>query len=52
MESSISEIIKTAIELDELLIENYLIEQQDESSDSPQIFYWKLKSIVDFPSAR
>ena len=46
MESSISDIIKTAIELDERQIENYLIEQQEKSKDSPQIFYEKLKSKI------
>jgi hypothetical protein len=46
MESSVSEIIKTAIELDESVIKNYLIEQKNESRDSPQIFYWKLKAKI------
>lgn len=46
MESSVSEIIKTAIELDESVIKNYLIEQENESRDSPKIFYWKLKAKI------
>jgi len=46
MENSISEIIKTAIELDGLLIEEYLIEQQNKSSDSPAIFFGRLRSLV------
>lgn len=46
MESSVSEIIKTAIELYELVIENYLIEQQNESSESPAIFFGLLRSLV------
>jgi hypothetical protein len=38
MKKSISEIIKADIELDGLLIEEYLIEQQNKSSDSPAFF--------------
>jgi hypothetical protein len=48
MENSISEIIKTAIELDGLLIKKYLIEQQNKSSDSPPIFFGKLRSLIKF----
>jgi hypothetical protein len=46
MEPNTSKILKVAIELDELLIEKYLIEQQKKSTDSPQIFYGKLKSKI------
>uniref|UniRef100_UPI004047939F hypothetical protein n=1 Tax=Algoriphagus sp. TaxID=1872435 RepID=UPI004047939F len=46
MESNFSEILKTAIELDELIIEQYLIEQQRKSSDSSQIFFGKLKRLI------
>jgi len=46
MESNFSEILKTAIELDELLIKKYLIDQQNKSSDSPPIFFGKLRSLI------
>jgi hypothetical protein len=46
MEPNTSEILKAAIELDELLIEKYLIEQQKKSTDSPQIFFGRLSSLV------
>jgi hypothetical protein len=46
MESNISEILKSAIELDEKLIENYLREQLGKSKDSSQIFFGKLVSKI------
>jgi hypothetical protein len=46
METNISEVLKTAIELDELLIEKYLLEQQKKSTDSYQIFFGRLKSKI------
>lgn len=46
MESSVSEIIETAIELDGLLIEENLIEQQNKSSYSPAIFFGRLRSLI------
>jgi hypothetical protein len=46
MESSISEIIKTAIGLEDSLIGKYLVEKQKKSTDIPQIFFGRLRSLI------